>query len=468
MFGKESSAARHVVTIGLSVAVILIVVALMVSLYQTVTSGGESSFLRDPQVIAVAIGLILSVLFVERWRSLEGKVDNLANDQRARLNDMERFTNERTHEAIGETVDKAEKLSAKLAVVLDDHPWLEVVTERDFIVETDSVRGILRTAYSLLREDKVLHLYEYLEYCSRKGTLRGTADDFLEIAGFCEVWLEDYALGTEFLRRYLETSGGASYILVPDLLMRLVRMGQFPLAAKRSAELERILQRDRWWRRLPFLFRRVPISERYRWSAANALAVSHAAYGQSRKREFFASEARASRYAELFPNEQRLYAAEMALHLGEFPAALATLDQVDLADESLVRRREIVFLYERLGAYDRGLPHRRLIAGSRESAHGDVPGLGVPGLGVPGNGFVGTEPVAAHRAAAAGSRGREPGMAVQAPDRAEPEPGPDRQTGTEPALPDHGTGTSPEPDGTGRTTDEPAREPGVDGHGRSA
>ncbi|GAA4160274.1 hypothetical protein GCM10022251_38120 [Phytohabitans flavus] len=388
MLGQNNSTARRVVTAGLVTAIILIIVTLVVSLYESVTDSSNVSLLREPEVVAVAIGLILSVLFVERWRSLEGKVDRLSSDQQTQMNELRKSTADQTELAIGLTVDKAEKLSAKLNAIAETHPWLEVITQRDILVETESVRGILRTAYTLLQEGKHLHLYEYLEYSSRKGTpddprksqepprpsrpLRGTAEDFLEIAGFCEVWLEDYALSLEFLARYVEGSGNAGYILMPEYILRLLRAGQFPAATARSDELERLLRRDRWHRRVPFLFPRVSISERFRWNAANALAVSHAACGDDRKRDTFANEAQGSGYSRLFPNEQMLFDAEVALNLAQFDKALAMLDRIAVPDENIVRRRDIVLLYERLGAHEKALAHRVLLDERRGRSYGDA------------------------------------------------------------------------------------------------
>ncbi|SMF96821.1 hypothetical protein SAMN02949497_4232 [Methylomagnum ishizawai] len=381
MFKDQS---RFIINAGITIVIILIVVTLIVSLYQ-IASGdsvtNKANFLQDPEIISVAIGLILSVLFVDRWRSLESKVDSLSTHQQEHLDKIQKFANEQTELKIGQTIDKAEKVSAKLSSISERHPWLDVISERDIIVETESVRGILRTSYSLLREGKYLHLYEYLEYCSRKGTkkdarddkfaLRGTAEDFLEIASFCEVWLEDYALGAEFLTRYIEQMGVNAYVMYPDYIHILLRIGALQTAQKQMYILTKILAREKLYQAWPFIKNPNPISERYRWHAANILSLAYAIIRDYKRSDKYATVARESAYARLFKTQQMLFNAEHLIHLGQFNKAFKILEAVEGPTTSVFDLRDLVLLLEKLGAYEKANLIRKRITDMRILAFGD-------------------------------------------------------------------------------------------------
>jgi hypothetical protein len=344
--------------------------------------GERNNLWRDPEIVAVAIGLLLSVLFIDRWRSLEGKVDGLGRDQSSRLKDIQQFTADHIKLEVGRVVDKAEKLSAKLASISEQNPWLEVVTERDIIVETESVRGILRSAYNLLGENKTLHLFEYLDFCSRKGTtldprerqspLRGTADDFLEIAIFCEIWLGDYALSVEFLRRYSEQAGLSAYIMYPDLIRRLVRIGDLPAARQHMGQLERIFRRRKFEKLLAFIDASQPMSGRYYWYACNVLALGHAALGRNHLVDRYLSEAKASPYAQRFAEEQSLIDAERFVHQHRFAEALALVgSEANGFDGGFSTALDRIAVWERLGEFERAAELRKRIDRARKTVHGD-------------------------------------------------------------------------------------------------
>ncbi len=375
---------RLLINAALAAVVLLIVVALITSIYATMQAGAadSASFWRDPQIIAVAIGLILSVLFIDRWRSLESKVDNLSRDQSQKLKDIQSFAKEHTELQVGQAISKADKVSAKLASIAERHPWLEVITDRDMIVETESVRGILRTSYSLLQLGKNLHLFEFLEYCSRKGTasdprevklpLRGTVEDFLEIATFCEVWLGDYALSAEFLKRYIDSAGHAAYVLYPDYIRRLLRVGNLPAARDQIRLLSSILARQRLHARLPIFQVVYPVSERYRWNAANALALAYSAIGNLRLAQRMVQSARTSPYAKLLPAEQSLTDSELLIGAGDFRAAEAVLSKLDMEKATVFELRDQIVLLEKLGAYELADRARFQIEAKRALAFGDI------------------------------------------------------------------------------------------------
>jgi hypothetical protein len=426
MLGKRKPLARgpaigkQIVPIGLAIVALLVVVTLVVSIYETVTSSaGDESVLKNPEVVAIAVGLLLSVLFVERWRSVEGRLDKLSEEEQKRLRELDEFAKTRTDQVVGEVVSKAEKLSARLAAVADDNPWLEVLTKLDIVVETESVRGILRTSYRLLRERKDLHLYEYLEFCARKGTdlddreddkgrpkrrpLRGTAEDFLEIASFCEIWLEDYALGVEFIRRYFDGAGAAGYIMTPELIVRLLRMGRYPEVATRAAALERRLRRDDWHRRMPFLPAGDPVSGRFRWKASNVLALAYATFGDERRAEHFEAAARRGTYADLFDSDQALFDAEIAMNRGQFGEAKEKLETSDESDTDAAQLHEATFMFERMNDLNRAALLRKRLQEYRNHAYGDGPTPNVFRDRQPDYNGHGPAPAEPHRK-------REPGM----------------------------------------------------------
>jgi hypothetical protein len=389
-FASGPAIGRQIVPVGLAIVALLVVVTLVASIYETVTSStGDEAILKNPEVVAIAVGLLLSVLFVERWRSVEGRLDKLSEEEQKRLRELDEFAKTRTEQVVGETVSKAEKLSARLAAIADDNPWLEVLTKLDIVVETESVRGILRTSYRLLREHKDLHLYEYLEFCARKGTdlddreddkgrprrrpLRGTAEDFLEIASFCEIWLEDYALGIEFLRRYLDGAGAAGYIMAPELIVRLLRMGRYPEVATRAAALERRLRRDDWHRRMPFMPAGDPVSERFRWKASNVLAVTYATFADERKAKHFEAAATHGTYASLFESDQALFDAEIAVNRGQFKLARTKLVTSDQSDTDAGHLHEATFMFERMNDLGYAAQLRKRLQEYRSHAYGDGP-----------------------------------------------------------------------------------------------
>ena len=371
---------RAIINFGLAAVVILLILLLIDSIFEVFSqNSGAGSYLRDPEVVALAVGLILTVLFVDRWRSLESKLDGLSEEQRSRLNDIHKFSTDQIQLKVDQVVDKAEKVSAKLAALSEQHPWLQVITERDIVVETESVRGILRTSYMLLKEDRPLQLYEFLEYCSRKGTLedprnpklplRGTADDFFEAACFCETWLEDYALAAQFLKRYMEQAVESAYVAYPDYVRRLLRIGSYPDAQRYAEGIERILFRDRWMRRIPLLRNATPVSKRYQWHAANALSLAHAAFGDARVSARYAECAEESSYASLFANQQILFNAERQIYLGEIYSAKKSLSDVNRNGATSFVLRDEMLLRERLGLPATDL--RQLLLARQMTAYGD-------------------------------------------------------------------------------------------------
>ena len=383
---KDKLWRRGFVAFTLWIVIILIISLLVLSIYQTATGHGApgGALLRDPQVISIAIGLLVSVLFVERWRSLESKVDLLSTAQRDSLDRLEKSVEADFKRRLSQSVGKAETLSAKISEILELHPWLEVITERDIFIETDSVRGIIRSCYSLLKEEKYGHLFEYLEYHSKKGTprdpraeskrskLRGTPDDFLELADFCETWLEDYYLSSQFLARFSETSGLQGAVLMPTYLRRLIRLGDYNGAQRvRRLIVHRLYGDTPWLRVAVHLGWPRPVPERTKWEAIEVLSLFDAASGDIAKARRVRQKVAANKLANVFPVEQALRDAEFALTAGEWEDARIKLVSVEVQLTSIHHLREAAYLATQLGEVKTALWFRERMTALRAQVFGD-------------------------------------------------------------------------------------------------
>lgn len=384
--GKDTQWRQGVVAVALSIVIILIIALLILSIYELATGKGApgGTFLRDPQVISIAIGLLISVLFVERWRSLESKVDLLSTGQRESLDRLEKSVEADFKRRLSQSVGKAETLSAKISEILELHPWLEVITDRDIFVETDSVRAIIRSCYSLLKEEKYGHLCEYLEYHSKKGTandsreaskrtkLRGTPDDFLELAEFCETWLEDYYLGSQFLARFSENGGSQAAVLIPSYLRRLIRLGDFA-GAERVRKLidQRLYGETPWLRAAVYFGWPRPLPERTMWEALDVLSLFEASSGDVVKAKRLRQNVTSSELADLFPVEQALREAEFLLASGEWREARDLLVSIEEQLASIHHLREAAYLAAQLGEMRSALWFRERMTELREQVFGD-------------------------------------------------------------------------------------------------
>lgn len=356
------------IDIGLSLVIVLIMATLSISIYETATSSspGFSQVFKDPRVVTVAIGLIISVLFVERWHSLEGRLDKLLLDQREAITHIRAAAGSEIDAKVAPLLSRAENISANILGIEQRHPWLEVISERDIVVETDGLRGILRTCEWLLRDGQELQLYEYLEYCSKKGTgadsrkkqssLRGTADDFVEVAAFCETWLGEYHLASEFIARYVEISGSTSYILLPHYIAKLTRNGNLPEVDQVAKRLRKIVLGGGLLSRVKILLgAKKPVSERFRWRAFNALALAMSATGNDSEMKKFSECAKANVFAKVFDREQILFDAELAVIAGEFMKAGSKLDELEKSPLSMHQMSDVSYLYGKIGQHEKAI-----------------------------------------------------------------------------------------------------------------
>lgn len=380
---KRSSDLVHtLIGMGILLVILIIAIALATSLVQVWTGNqDEQSFWSDPQLIAVAVGIIISVLFLDRWRALDGKVDQIFNEQNNRLSELQTFAKEHVELQVGQVIDKAEKISAKLVGINDRHPWLDVISERDMIVETDSIRGILRTAYMLLNSSQIGHLFEFLEYNSRKNTSRdtrkvksalyGTPNDFLEVAMFCEVWLEDYALAVEYLHRFLESDRRNAYQLYPDLATRYMRLGYLNEAKYLIRQVRWILFKMEFRTFFSALGSDQPVSKRYQWHANNVCASWADLTRQTRLANTHSKKAQDNNNGEVYDREQVIFEVERLIYKGEFEKASKKLDDRANLRMTVAEMRDQVSLHERLGEHEKGAAFREIIEIVRERTFDD-------------------------------------------------------------------------------------------------
>jgi len=351
-------------------------------------------------MMSAIIALLIAKLIVDHRQSIEKRINDLTQEQKEQkvhYEEIETYITQRADLKISQIVSKADAVNANLISISERYPWLEYITERDIIVETESVRGILETSYHLLRDEKYLHLYEYLEYCSRKKTpfdgrlkknhnqqdvdpkklppLQGTVDDFLKIASFCEVWLEDYALGIEFLDRYIDKVGNSQYLMYPDYIHRLLRMGELPEAQKKAISLNRILKKHDLYNLLSFFpvtIKSHPISEYYYWYAKNILSLTNAIISNKRRAIKDAEIAKASPFASIFQTQQKLFNAELSIYLMEFAVASETLATIEKHVATFPDLHYLALLWKSIGEDEKAATIRKRIIDMRYYASNDT------------------------------------------------------------------------------------------------
>jgi len=340
---KESK----VYQIGFALLIIALVCTLILSIYESVTSSENavSGFLKEPEVIAIAVGLVITILFVERWRSMEGKLEKLTSDQLAVLKNIREFSESQIDEKVKKVTSKAESLNTSVLSLEERHPWLQVITEREFIIECEGIRGVLTTCHALLSDENFHTLYEYLEFCSKKQ-LKGTVDDFIELADFCEIWLGDYYLASIFLSMGGSRNAVGSLIL-PEILMKQIRIGDLNSAHATAKGLEKTIKKNGW-----FSFKKQrPISEKFIWRANNTISCAHAYFGDRRKYIKFHKQAQKSCLASEFQLKQLIYDIDAAISFGEFDDARSKIEVLTESSDPAVIS-EVSHFFARIGDFE--------------------------------------------------------------------------------------------------------------------
>src|SRR6202035_3780398 len=233
------------------------------------------ALLRDPIVLAV-IGAIITFLLVDRWRRLEGEISEIRQSQFAALQALREDAKNLFAENVEGATRKAQAIENRIGTLLADYPWIAEITESDFIPDASSCRVVLMTAEDLIAQGRVALAYEYLFSWLKKTIhepgLEGSAEDFIDLAEFCERTLMDEYLGFMILREGTRRSIGSTQLL-PDYLKRVVRFGRLEEAEPIAGQLRRIVSPS-WRRRLWGMLRSRPLYKRSAFIARSMASLA--------------------------------------------------------------------------------------------------------------------------------------------------------------------------------------------------
>lgn len=349
--------------IGAAVGVAL----LSISAYRmlSVPNGVNGGLFENPELLAIVIGAVVSVVFLQQINRLHSEVSTIRSQQVETIKNMQESVDRYVEKRIERTVGVAQDLDARVRSLREENPWIETVTKRDIIAETDSARGVLRTAYMLFAQRQIATLYEFLEHNLRKGgpadrrdhkaPLRGSPDDFLDLCEFCEIYLQDSHLGTEFIHHYMRFGGGALAIQT-EYVTRLLRVGRVNDAAHVARRLERYVSHNP----LIALFRaifnlRQPMSDILEWKIKNVLALQYAYEGRRRRALAMLRSAETSEQGMKSKRAQALSSAEVQAELGDVEVARRHLKEAADGDEGeqlLSIIYQMCIIWTKIGDFD--------------------------------------------------------------------------------------------------------------------
>jgi hypothetical protein len=353
---------RLLLWLGAAVGVALLSVAAYRMLNEP--TGAKDGIFQNPELLAIVIGAVVSVVFLQQINFLRSEVSTIRNQQVESIKNMQESVDRYVEKRIERTVGVAQDLDARVRSLREENPWIETVTKRDIIAETDSARGVLRTAYMLFSQRQIATLYEFLEHNLRKGgpadkrdprsPLRGSPDDFLDLCEFCEIYLQDSYLGTEFIHHYMRF-GGAALAIQPEYVTRLLRVGRVGDAAHVSRRLERLVSHHPLISLVRSIFNmRQPMSELLEWKIKNMLALQYAYEGRRKRALTMLRSAENSEQARKSKRAQALASAEVQAELGEEEAVRRNLsDAEDEGDQLLSVLYQICIILTKIGDFDR-------------------------------------------------------------------------------------------------------------------
>lgn len=344
---------------------VFLALAIVLLLANIITANGIGSpnslvfinIFKDPIVLSIAGG-ILTFLLVDRWRRLESEISEIRQNQVAALKDIREDAKIFTQDNIDITVRKAQVIEEHINGLLEDHPWISDITENEFIPDASSCKIIQRTAEDLLIKGKLSLVYEYLfswtKHKDKKPSIEGSADDFLDLAEFCERILGDEYLGFLILREGVSNAINGT-LLLPDYLKRLVRHGRFFDVEKTSKQLKDEVDPD-WYTKIVYFLqrRRFYQSSRFLNRAYMSLALSEAISGDVNKSIKYLNQAK--QISNKIGSEDNIVCveAEMSLVFGEFASAHSFIEKLKIdettSDDSSY---EIARIYRALGNIDK-------------------------------------------------------------------------------------------------------------------
>ena len=198
-------------------------------------NGDFLSFLKDPAFIVSIFVVVFTYLIIDRWKSIEARIEKLKDDQRTTIEEINREADKKISDKVEKMIDRAETVDQKVSSLIENHPWIGLLTENNIIPDIPTCHVILDTANKLLKMENVKRalVQEYIYFWVGKRTnhkkkkdeekvqLEGTKEDFLRLMIFCEDELKD-----EYLS-FLVLQSGYSFTktLTPYYLRRLIDYG---------------------------------------------------------------------------------------------------------------------------------------------------------------------------------------------------------------------------------------------------
>ena len=235
---------RSSVRFGIFIIAGIIVVAAIVLSLQAPDIRGHlgvlPGILANPLSVAIATAVLI-FLVVERWRNLESDLGKLRDDQHQTLRDIKSDSEDLLKSKMDQVTNRAQSIEGKISDLIDKHPWVTDISEMEIIPDSPLCRVVLATAEELLTTKAPLLCYEYLSAVLRNKSemnLEGVSGDFLDLAAFCEIALQDSYLAYRAIAKGIDCSTSYSE-LVPYYLRLAVRHGDYRTASNMARAITR-------------------------------------------------------------------------------------------------------------------------------------------------------------------------------------------------------------------------------------
>lgn len=236
---------------------------------------------------AIIIVALFTFLWVGRISQLESSVsytqkkcDDIRSELQKELKDLSETEAEKWKK-------EGESLAKRVDRILENHPWLDEITKRDFVVESTNCRSVYHSIIHLYESKKLSHLSEYIDYLlhppknsllKERGGLDGSLSDFQRISNFCYFYLDDEYLSHQFLIRMVDKIGRNNISCATTTLFSSIRSGDLRLAGSLHRSLRARLTYP-WWK----FWHRLALSKLDQGKAEAASALYLVTVGKRRK-----------------------------------------------------------------------------------------------------------------------------------------------------------------------------------------
>ncbi len=267
--------------LGLALLGGLIVVAAI--LLPTISAANRSiiDVVTNPIVVTVG-GAVITFLAFDRWRALENEVSNLRNAQLETLNKIRESAESSVRTQLEDVTRQANVIQGRISSLVDEHPWISEISELEIVPDSKMCRLIVAAAEEMLATGRGLLCYQYLSAVLGRESdmvLEGVADDFRELAAFCELVLGDHYMAYQALRAATR-SPTASTAIAAATLRLAVRYGDRTAAAAFARQIRPIVQQHWATRFLPFLAPHNNVPASLLRDSLLALALYEGTYGE--------------------------------------------------------------------------------------------------------------------------------------------------------------------------------------------